>query len=268
MSTCRTALLLSAALATAGCDNTPPSQGEAALADTPGASAVTPSSNASSLAEQLAATRPQSDRDRDAARKPAEVLHAVGIQPGMRVLDVMAGGGWYTQVLAVAVGPDGQVTAQNSPGTLRRQSEMAAELSRRMADGRLQNVRRLDKAASELGAQDGPFDAALLALGLHHVFSSAGEDAAIAALQAIHTTLAPEGFLVIIDHEGVAANDNKALHRLPKADAVRLAEAAGFVLDEEFGLLRSAADDMSLNIRNDAVRGKTSRFVLKFRKTG
>jgi predicted methyltransferase len=56
------------------------------------------------------------------------------------------------------------------------------------------------------------------------------------------------------------------LHRMQKADAVRVAEAAGFVLETDSGVLHHHSGDMSMHMRDDSVRGMTHRFVLKFRK--
>ena len=68
------------------------------------------------LAEQLAASgRADEDKARDTARRPAEVLAFLGVEPGMTVMDLLASGGWYTEVLSVAVGPEGTVYAQNPP---------------------------------------------------------------------------------------------------------------------------------------------------------
>jgi predicted methyltransferase len=61
-----------------------------------------------------AAERSAEDRERDAARKPKQVLEFLGIGAGMTVLDVAAGAGWYTEVLSAAVGDDGHVISQNS----------------------------------------------------------------------------------------------------------------------------------------------------------
>ena len=57
--------------------------------------------------------RSEDERYRDQFRLPVEVISFVGIQSGMSLIDVAAGGGWYTEVLAAAVGPDGRVVAQN-----------------------------------------------------------------------------------------------------------------------------------------------------------
>ena len=66
------------------------------------------------LATRLATSdRLAEDKARDVGRRPAEVLAFLGIEPGMTVMDVIASGGYYSEVLAEAVGPDGLVYAQN-----------------------------------------------------------------------------------------------------------------------------------------------------------
>src|SRR6187200_674293 len=55
--------------------------------------------------------RPQADRDRDAARLPAEVLAFAQIAPGEKVGDYIMGGGYWTRLLTDAVGPQGKVYA-------------------------------------------------------------------------------------------------------------------------------------------------------------
>ena len=68
------------------------------------------------------------------------------------------------------------------------------------------------------------------------------------------------------DHHGAEGNDNKALHRALKKDAIRTAEAAGFVLEGESGLLHMHGDDMTQSVFTEGLRGKTHRFLLKLRK--
>jgi predicted methyltransferase len=222
----------------------------------------------SSLAELLAGeSRPAEDRARDAGRKPAEVIAAMGIEPGMQVLEILAAGGWYTEVLSIAVGPTGQVTAHNTPGALQmREGANAIALSARLAGGRLANVRRLDKDFAELSAADGQFDAAFTALNLHDIYNRGGDEAAQQAMSTVYAMLKPGGFFVVIDHDGVDGRDNAGLHRMPKADAVRVATAAGFFLDADSEVLHSDVDDMTRHIRDEDLRGFTNRFVLRFRK--
>ena len=50
--------------------------------------------------------RLESNSNRDELRKPAEVIKFMGVKPGMVVLDLIATGGYYTEILAVVVGND------------------------------------------------------------------------------------------------------------------------------------------------------------------
>ncbi|MGC2049130.1 MAG: hypothetical protein WA635_11040, partial [Gallionella sp.] len=71
--------------------------------------------NLTELYKQAVASPIRTDEDRsaDEKRKPVEFLEFTGVRPGMRVLDVAAGGGYTTQLLALAVGSNGTVWAQS-----------------------------------------------------------------------------------------------------------------------------------------------------------
>ncbi|HWJ95772.1 MAG TPA: hypothetical protein VNT33_13665, partial [Telluria sp.] len=58
------------------------------------------------------AARTDEDRKTDDKRKPAEFLAFAQVRPGMKVLDLAAGGGTTSALLAAAVGPNGEVWAQ------------------------------------------------------------------------------------------------------------------------------------------------------------
>src|SRR5688572_16219106 len=60
--------------------------------------------------------RERSDADRviDIRRNPDRMLEFYNVRPGMRVLDLAAGGGYNTVLLARVVGPTGTVYAQHS----------------------------------------------------------------------------------------------------------------------------------------------------------
>jgi predicted methyltransferase len=60
--------------------------------------------------------RPAADRERDAARHPAELLALAGVKPGAKVADFIMGGGYWTRIMAKAVGPQGKVYAYQ-PGS-------------------------------------------------------------------------------------------------------------------------------------------------------
>ena len=61
------------------------------------------------------AGRPDADRALDANRKPAETLDFVGVKPGMTVVELIPGGGYFTRLLSKAVGPKGTVYAVYPP---------------------------------------------------------------------------------------------------------------------------------------------------------
>ena len=91
--------------------------------------------------------RPETDRERDAQRKPDQIVAFWGVEPGMTVLDLFAAGGYYTEVLAAATSPDGKVLAQNNEFLLTvRDGVFATEIAARLADNRLPNVERVDAA--------------------------------------------------------------------------------------------------------------------------
>jgi len=220
------------------------------------------------LAERIASeTRSAEDRARDDGRRPAEVLQFLGVEEGMRVVDIMAAGGWYTEVLSLAVGPEGRVVAQNPDFILRfRDGANDKALSARLAGGRLANVSRLDRNFEDLKAADGPFDLALSALNFHDVYNRNGPEAAVAMLESVRSVLKPGGVFGIIDHAGDTGADNVAMHRIEKAAVIASAEAAGFVVEGESDVLHFADDDRTQSVFSEGLRGMTDRFVLKLRK--
>lgn len=220
------------------------------------------------LEERLAGgSRSAEDRARDAGRKPAAVLEFLGVEPGMRVVDIMAAGGWYTEVLSLAVGPDGRVAAQNPDFILAfRDGANDKALAARLADDRLPNVARLDKNFDDLGPGDGPFDVALSALNFHDVYHRQGEGAAVAMLEAVKSVLEPGGVFGIIDHAGNPDSDNAALHRVAKARVIETAEKAGFEVEAESDVLANPEDDRTQSVFAEGVRGQTDRFLLRLRK--
>jgi predicted methyltransferase len=219
------------------------------------------------LAALLAdASRSDEDKARDAGRKPVEVLAFLGIEPGMDVIDLMAASGWYSEVLSLAVGPEGSVTAQNPPWMLAfRDGAYGTELSARI-DGRLANVTRLDSTWEQLAQMDDRFDAALSALNLHDAYYLESPEAAAQFAAAVYAVLKPGGVFGVIDHVGNAESDNKPLHRIDKARAIEIMTGAGFVLEDESDMLANPDDDHTQSVFSEGIRGKTDRFLLKFRK--
>jgi predicted methyltransferase len=111
--------------------------------------------------------RLEADIEKDANRHPAEVLKFFGIKPGMAVLDLFSGGGYYTTIVSGVVGEDGSVTAHNNPAYL---AFVEDELKLRAENGEAANIVRLESEADQLELPEGKFDAALAVLTWHDFY--------------------------------------------------------------------------------------------------
>jgi predicted methyltransferase len=213
------------------------------------------------------------DREEDARRKPAEVLAFFGVQRGMVALDLFSGGGYFTELLAAVVGPSGRVVAHNNAAYL--SGSLEAELAQRYGDPqRLPNVERLAAEGNALELEPGRFDFVLLSNVYHDVYyaDEANGWPAIdgrAMLAELFAGMKPGATLGLIDHAatpGSPAETGGTLHRIDPAVVKRDFAAAGFVFDAESGLLRNPADDFGKDVFDPAVRGRTDRFILRFRR--
>ena len=206
--------------------------------------------------------RPADDKAIDANRKPVEILAFMGIEEGMSVLDASAGGGYYTELLSAAVGPDGTVYMQNNQASAQRND---VAIGARLAGGRLANVERTDRGLAELG-MDGQIDVAFAILTFHDQYNFQGREGAIGFLSAIHAALKPGGILALIDHIGMTDQDNATLHRIEQSIAEELISQAGFIIEANSDLLSNSNDSHTLNIRDPSIRRQTDRFVIRARK--
>ncbi len=207
------------------------------------------------------------DRDRDAGRKPIQVIEFLGIKPGMTVMDMFTAGGYYTEVLAAAVGPSGRVYAQNIDFLLTmNDGANDAALTARLAGNRLPNVVRLDAELDELGIEPGSLDAIMFALNFHDVYNGRGEEAALGLLRLMGSLLKPGGVIGLIDHHGDPDNDNAALHRIDATIVRELIPRAGLVLEAESALLGNPDDDRTRRVFAPELRGHTDRFLMRIRK--
>jgi predicted methyltransferase len=225
-----------------------------------------PSSNAADLAMAIAAAdRSDEDKARDDSRKPAEVLAFFGVEPGMTTMDLIAASGWYTEVLAAAVGPEGIVYAQN-PALMLQFREGAADkaMAARIANDRLPNVTRLDREMEDLGIEPNSLDFILTGLNLHDVYNPNPEDG-VAMLQLAYSLLKPGSVLGVTDHNGNPDANNEELHRIPKQLAIDAATSVGFLV-EESDVLANPDDTREIYVFDPTIRGKTDRFVLKLTK--
>lgn len=206
--------------------------------------------------------RPQADKARDAARKPIETVQFLGIKTGQTVIDVIAAGGWFTEVLSAAVGPTGKVYGQNPEFFTQREGFTATEKAR---DDRLGNVTPVHGDLAAAGIKDA--DAAVTALNLHDIYNgSGGEAAAVTFAKRVYDALKPGGVFGVIDHVGIAGQDNAKFHRMQEQQAKDVLTKAGFKIEAESKILANPADDHTKGVRDPSVAGHTDQFLIRARK--
>jgi predicted methyltransferase len=214
----------------------------------------------------LHSDRPAGDRARDADRRPRRVLDFFDVKPGMHVADLMAGDGYYTEMLSRVVGPTGRVYCQNTKIPL----EVFAEkpLTARLSGGRLPNVERLDREFDDVGIPPG-VDAALL-VRFYHDFGWQQVDREGFNWLVFHL-VKPGGVFGVVDHvaaDGAGMDVGQSLHRVEPTLVRREIEAAGFRLEAESWALSNPDDAHDWNIFRGGGRGRdrTDRFVYLFRR--
>lgn len=255
----------SALLLAAACDNT-----ETAAVETGAVEASAVDYDAIAAAAVGSADRWPDDSDNDEGRKPAETLAFMKIAPGMSIFEVEAGGGYFTELYSHAVGADGSVIMQNPEGFLVFVGE---EITARLADNRLANVRQSLSIFDALDAEDGSMDLVTWVLGPHDLYylqedgSTLGDPAG--AFAEIFRITKPGAAFVVIDHsaiEGSPETTGNSLHRIDQALVAAMAEAAGFVPDSESDFLAKPEDDRTTHVFSEEIRGKTDQFALRFHK--
>jgi len=208
--------------------------------------------------------RPAESKASDEFRKPIETIQFLGIETGHTAIDLIAAAGWFTEVLSAAVGPTGKVYSSNPPFLVQADAEKALH-------DRLGNVVAVHGPLAEAGLQ-GSADAAVTAMNLHDLYNgfpgqAGSEAAAVDFLKAIHAALKPGGVLGVIDHVGVAGQDNPTLHRMLPQQARDALTKAGFTIEAESSLLANPADDHTKGVFDPSLRGRTDQFVFRARKS-
>ena len=212
--------------------------------------------------------RPVADLKKDDNRKPKEILNFFNVTPETVVLDVLAGSGYYSEILSAVVGPKGKVIIHNDKHFLKY---YGSDLSERLGTGkRLANTTRIDISLNNLALKENSVDTIFLALGYHdfyYVMSKSEKIDVEKVLAKFRRFLKPNGIIGIIDHEalkGAPNNVGNTLHRIdPQLVKNEMADA-GFVFDGELDILKNTTDVKSKKIW-DIPNSKTSRFVLRFK---
>jgi len=214
-------------------------------------------------------TRPAADRDRDAERKPAEMLAFAGVKPGLVVVDIMPGSGYFTRLFSDVVGPTGKVVAYEPDEVLAKFTKALDGANAVAAEPNHKNVETKHDPALAPGPAN-VADVVWTSQNSHDLHNIAGLDL-VAVNKVIYGIVRPGGVYVVLDHSapaGSGAADTSTLHRIDEATVRQEVEAAGFVFDGESKALANPADPRTSKVFDPSIRGHTDQFVLRFRKPG
>lgn len=213
--------------------------------------------------------RPSEDAAQDARRKPAQILAFAGLQTGMDILELEAGGGYYTEILSRAVGANGSVILHHPPGLM---GFIGDGIDIRTANNRLANVTVSHTNFDALDAADNSIDMVTWILGPHEL-GFAPDDVSLGdpagAFREIARVLKPGGVLLASDHiapNGAGIEAGGTLHRIEESLVTKLATDAGLTFVRSSDLLKNPADPLNVGVFSPEVRGMTSQFVVLYRK--
>lgn len=211
--------------------------------------------------------RTAANRVLDEGRRPAETLDFAGIKRGDIVADFQAGGGYYTEILSRVVGRKGRVYAMTQPNFYK-----AEDWARLTASH--PNVLPLVARGDLLQLAPRSVDVIFTHLVYHDLYWTSEQYQhprmdVPAVLAGWFSAVKPGGHVIIADHVG-PAGDPRAVadqfHRIDPAQVKADMAAAGFVLEAESSLLQRSEDQHDKNVFDPAIRGKTDRFLLKFKR--
>src|SRR3954451_4618427 len=215
--------------------------------------------------EALVASPDRSDADRqtDQRRQPARMLAFTGVENGMKVLDMGAGAGYSTELLARSVGAQGVVYAQESAAVMERVKD---KFDIRAEKPAMKNVVHLIRNYDDpLPGEVSSLDLITFFFAYHDVTYMPVDRAQMN--KKMFAALKPGGFLVIADHSARAGEGTsvaKTLHRIEESTLRQEIEAAGFKLAAEADFLRHPEDPRDAAVFRPQV--PVDEFVLKYQK--
>jgi predicted methyltransferase len=226
--------------------------------------AAKPSPAAAAVADPA---RSDKHRKLDESRMPAEILAFTAVKQGETVIDYISGSGYYAELFAKAVGPRGTVYAVN-PDAFHNPKDFELIQAKRP------NLRALVAPVAALQLAPKSADTLFTHLNYHDLYWESEKFKfpridVPSVLAGWFQAVRPGGQVVIVDHVGPAGDPRVVVDQLHRIDPERVKAdmaAAGFVLEAESNVLRRSEDDHTKGVFDPSLRGKTDRFVLKFRR--
>ncbi|WP_369027071.1 class I SAM-dependent methyltransferase [Qipengyuania sp. RANM35] len=232
----------------------------------------TPAVDTAAIASAVAASdRPENARKMDEGRKPAEVLAFLGLEPGMVAADLFTATGYWAEIMGHVVGENGKVIAYQ-PDQFYNDDKSKAAWAELIA--RTPAVEMARHPFDAFAPPASSLDFAIVNDSYHDLYWTS-EQYKIpftdpkAYVRALYAGMKPGGIVGVIDHVGLPGDTRAvvdAVHRIDPAVVRADFEAAGFVLEAQSDVLANPEDDHTKLVFDPSVRGKTDRFVYRFRK--
>ncbi|WP_305096528.1 class I SAM-dependent methyltransferase [Croceibacterium aestuarii] len=239
-----------------------------ALASLLGATACMAAGTSPDIAAIVAdPARPESDRQLDASRHPADLLALLDLKPGQTVADIWPGDYW-DRLFADAVGPTGTVYAAHLADADEAEKHTTPPAGSMPIPEHPNVVVAVTRANSfSLPAKA---DVIWFRQNYHDLYDKFMGPADVPAFnKAVYNALKPGGRFVIIDHSAARGSKLEAtekLHRIDEDVVKADMAAAGFKLVAESDALRNPEDPRTQIVFAPAIRGKTDQFVLVFER--
>ncbi len=265
-------MLTAAALLLAGCTAEGPDQARSPENTAPIRSA--PIDYGAMIASDA---RTAADLAADPLRKPVDMLAFAGIRPGMAVVEMMPGGGYFSRLFAPAVGADGKLVfyvpeemAGNRYAPLDGARKLQAALSGPPGSGPALAVASYPLAGPVPADMAERFDVVWTSRNYHDFHNLPGFVGRTANAM-VMDLLKPGGVYVVLDHaapDGSGAAMTATTHRIDVDLVRREVESAGFLYDGSSAVLKNAGDDRTGSVYSGPMKGRTDQFVMRFRKPG
>jgi len=232
--------------------------------------AQAPSSTITSAVSDQA--RPDKDKQQDALRHPAELVAFSKVKAGDTVMDIVPGGGYWSRLFSTVVGPKGKVFAYVPAELAGFKSDPVATAKAIASEPGHGNVETVSVPLSEQrpASSNNTLDVVWTFENYHDFHDAFMKGADVGAFnQAVFKMLKPGGYYIVGDHAAAAGSklkNTEDLHRIDPEEVKAEVVKAGFVFDGEIKVLANAEDDHTLKVFDPAIRGKTDRFVLRFKK--
>ena len=208
--------------------------------------------------------RPDADRERDANRKPAEVLDFFNIKTTDKIGEINSGRGYFSSIIAHALKDGGIVYAHTSPMSVERWK--GNPIKKRLGEFPQDNM---IPVVGEMESPNFPeqLDKIFNIMTYHDSVWTKADRGAMNST--IFESLNPGGVYGILDHnakDGHGIDNCHDIHRIEKTFVIEEVISSGFIFDQESSILGNSEDELIDMVFEKHIRDRTSRFILKFKK--